>query len=131
MKKQNPLWTTMEIGALVIILAIAPFWIWHPAQSQVPSELVGEWRTVDPNYADRAFTLTQSTINFGTGEGQVAIGFIRAVKSVPSGNRTQFTIDYSLDGSPNEISFFYENGKDKTIRMKNQEKTIWRRESED
>lgn len=36
-----------------------------------------------------------------------------------------YIVSYSVEGMPSQVSFYYEEGKQKSIWLKNQEKTIW------
>lgn len=130
MALQNNAWTTMKLGFVVITAIIFACWVWNPQPPQVPLELVGEWHTTDPLYADRALVIDGSTINFETGNGKVSVGFIDAVKFIQVDNRLLFTIKYSLNGASNNVSFYYESGKDKTIRFKNQEGVVWTKDKD-
>ena len=130
MKEQTKSSTrTIWVVATVIFLLVLASWIWRVPHRRIPDELVGEWHTTDPNYADRWFEIDPVCINFVTGRGSVSTGFIKEVKAVPEGGRTLYTISYSVDGTANEVSFYYETyyqtTKDKVIRFKHQEKTIW------
>jgi hypothetical protein len=109
----------------VIFLIIFASWIWRAPNRQIPNELVGEWHTTDPNYSERWFEINSVCITFVTGRGSVSTGFIKEVKAVPEGGRILYTISYSVDGTANEVSFYYETTKDNVIRFKHQEKTIW------
>jgi hypothetical protein len=129
MALKNDLWTTIKLGFVVVTAIIFGCWIWHPEPMQVPQDLIGEWRTTDPTYADRALVIDQSTINFETGNGKVSVGFIDRIKVSQVDNRTLFTIKYSLNGATNNVSFFYENGKNKTLRFKNQETVVWTKDA--
>ena len=124
MTLKNDAWTTMKLGFVVSTAIIFGCWLWNPQLPQVPADLVGEWHTADPLYTDRGLVIDESTINFETGNGQVSVGFIDNIKSVQVENRTLYTIKYSVNGASNNVSFYYE-GKDKTIRFKNQERTVW------
>ena len=120
------IWQMILIGAAVIAAMTLAFWIWTPERAIVPDEVVGKWHTTDPNYADRAFEIDGTCVNFVTGEGTVSVGFIKKVRAVSEGNRTLYTISYSLDGATSEVSFFYEiirNGEQ--IHFKNQENIAW------
>jgi hypothetical protein len=125
MALQNNVWTTMKLGFVVLTVIVFGCWLWHPEPPQVPADLVGEWHTADPVYADRALVIDDSTINFETGNSKVSVGFIDTVKWVQIDNRILYTIKYSLNGASNNVSFYFEGGKDKTIRFKNQEHVIW------
>jgi hypothetical protein len=118
------LWAGAAATLLILLLA----WGWPAPQKQVPQELVGEWHTTDPNYADRTFEIDSVCINFTTGGGTVSTGFIKEVKQVAQGNRTLYIISYTVDDTPNEVSFYFDWGKGKTIRFKNQEHVVWRKD---
>ena len=77
-----------------------------------------------------ALVIDESTINFETGDGKVSVGFIDAVKWVQVDNRILYTIKYSLNGASNNVSFYFEAGKDKTIRFKNQVGVIWTKDKD-
>ena len=105
-------------------------WNWRPPNRQVPKELVGEWHTADPIYADRTFELDPVCITFTTGGGTASVGFIKEVKEVPEGSRILFTISYTVDDGSNEVSFYYDLSKGKIIWFKNQEKVVWRKDQD-
>jgi hypothetical protein len=116
---------TICAGAAVSLLILLLAWVSRTPHKQVPQELVGEWHTTDPNYADRTLEIDSTCINFTTGGGTVSTGFIKEVKEVPEGSRTLYTISYTVDETPSEVSFYYDPNKRKSIRFKNQEKTVW------
>jgi hypothetical protein len=116
--------------AAALLLILLATWIWRAPHKQVPKELVGEWHTTDPNYADRSFEIDSVCITFTTGGGTVSTGFIKEVKEVPEGSRTLFTISYTVDDAPNEVSFYYDPNKDNIIRFKNQEKVVWKKDKD-
>jgi hypothetical protein len=119
---------TIWAGAAAIMLILLVAWVWRAPNKQIPKELVGEWHTTDPNYADRSFEIDTVCIIFTTGGGTVSTGFIKEVKEVPEGNRTLYTISYVVDDAPNEVSLYYDPNKGKIIRFKNQEKTVWKKD---
>jgi hypothetical protein len=124
-KKTNALKKELGLGMGAIFLLVAAAWIWRAPDSRVPRDLVGEWHTNDPSYLDRWFEIDPVAIHFVTGEGQVSTGFIKAVKSNSENRKTLYTISYSVDGSPNEVSFYFEVNKVQMIRFTHQEKTVW------
>ena len=95
----------------------------------MPPDLIGEWHTTDAMYATRGLVIDESTINFETGDGKVTVGFIDRIKVNQVDNRTLVTIKYSLNGQANSVSFYYEEGKNKTIRFKNQERVVWTKDT--
>jgi hypothetical protein len=117
-------------GAAVILLVLLAAWTWRAPNKLVPTELVGEWHTSDPNYADRTFELDPVCISFTTGDGTVSVGFIKEVKEVPEGSRILYTISYTVDDEPNEVSFYYDLKNDKTIWFKNQKSIAWRKDQD-
>jgi hypothetical protein len=114
--------------AVVGILTLAAF-LWSPRNGRMPDELLGEWRTTDPEYAGRELDIDQGSINFVTGNGQVSVGFIKEIKVDYQGDRKLYTISYATDGTPNQVSFYYETKNGSCIRFKNQEKTAWQKVS--
>jgi hypothetical protein len=114
-------------GAAVTLLVLLAAWTWAAPNKLVPTELVGKWHTTDPKYADRTFELDPVCISFTTGDGTVSVGFIKGVKEVPDGNRILYTISYTVDDEPNEVSFYYDLKNDKTIWFKSQKNIAWRK----
>ncbi len=118
--------TTGILAAIFLILLVA--WMWHaPARKHLPEELLGEWHTENPTYAGRTFELDQVCISFTTGDGTISVGFIKGVKEIPDGNHMLYTVSYTLDGVPNEVSFFYDPNNGKNLWFKNQEKIVWKK----
>ena len=117
-------------GAAITLLVLLAAWTWAAPHKLVPTELVGEWHTTDPKYADRTFELDPVCISFTTGDGTVSVGFIKKVKEVPDGNRILYTISYIVDDEPNEVSFYYDLKNDKTIWFKNQKNIAWRKDQD-
>jgi len=111
-------------GILVLILLV---YLFRAPKRDVPDDLIGEWHTTDATYADRSFEITQVSISFTTGGGTVSTGVIKEIKTVEDGNRTLYTFIYDVDGTRNELSFYYEpsSAKGTVIRFKNQQNTIW------
>jgi hypothetical protein len=100
-------------------------WLWRAPNTRVPDELIGEWHTTDPNYADRSFEIDTVSVSFRTGGAGVTTGFIKNIRAVPAGSRTLYTITYSDDETTNEVSFFCDTAKGIVIRFKNQENIAW------
>ena len=100
------IWAGLAAGLLILVV----MGVRRPPNRLVPVELVGEWHTSDPNYADRV------------------VGFIKTVKQVPEGTRTLYTIFYTVEDEPNEVSFYYDPNNGKTLWFKNQIKVVWRKD---
>jgi hypothetical protein len=113
-------------GAVVVTLFIVlVLFAWQPPNKDVPGQLIGEWHTQDPNYYGRSFEINLVSISFGTGEGKVTTGFINNIKEVHEGVRVLYTISYTQDDVPSEVSFYYDVAKGEVIRFKNQETVVW------
>jgi hypothetical protein len=115
----------MWAAAAATLLIFLASWIWRPPSKQIPKALVGEWRTTDPNYADRTFELDPVCVTFSTGGGAVSVGFISEVTQVPESGRILYTISYTVDDAPNQVSFYYDMNRGNIIWFKNQEKIAW------
>lgn len=113
----------VAVASVLLLTAI----YWRPPNQKIPEQLVGEWRTSNPKYSDRQLDITYGSISFTTGKGTVSTGFIKEIKTVQEGARTLYTVVYDLEGTPNELSFYYEIGKANVgvIRFKNQQEMIW------
>ena len=117
-------WALLEIPLLILILVVA--WMWQtPARKDLPKELWGDWATTDPSYADHTFELDNVCITFTTGEGTISVGFIKDVTEISEGDRTLYTVSYTVDDVPNKVSFYYLPNSG--LWFKNQEKIIWKR----
>jgi hypothetical protein len=116
-------------GIVVILLVIMAVWIWQsPPRKHVPDELVGQWHSDNPIYADRGLEFDDICVTFTTGKGMVSVGFIKDVKEVADGTSTVYTISYTLDGTPNEVSFYYDPSNGKSLWFKNQQKIVWKKD---
>jgi len=114
-------WISFAAVALIFLVHLM-----RPTRhAMVPDELIGEWHSTDPKYADRSLEIDAVSINFGTGEGTVATGFVKDVKAVSEGTRTVFTITYSVENVPSEVTVYYEGPRTNVLRFKNQEKIAW------
>ena len=112
-----------SVGTTALIVLLS--WVWQPADTRVPDDLLGEWHTSNANYSDCSFEIAPVSVSFGTGHGTVTTGFIKKVSAVQQGARTLYTISYTTDETVNKVSFYYETVKGKVIRFRNQESIAW------
>ena len=112
---------------LVLLPLFAIYAMWWNAQKsyQLPGELIGQWRTSDPMYADRFFELSPGYVNFGTGGGTVTTGFIQEVAESPEAGKTLYTITYKDEDKVNQLFIYYESSRGESIRFKNQPNIVW------
>jgi hypothetical protein len=113
-------------GAVIVLTVIALLFLWKPADRTVPETLIGAWSTTNAKYADRKMEIGPTTISFTTGEGTVATGIIKQIGKREVGARALYTVEYDIDGTRNEVSFYVEILKAKNvIWFKNQQSVIW------
>jgi len=117
-------------GIVVIVVATLLALTWRTPRKAPPGEILGEWQTTDPQYADRIFEIDGVCISFTTGEGTISVGFIRDVNSAPAGDSTLYTVSYTVDGVPNVVSFFYNPNNGGKLWFKNQTAVIWKKTAE-
>lgn len=122
-------WAPVEI-TIVFLTLLAVLTYQDPTHKRLPDALVGEWRTTDALYADRALILDQVCITFTTGqsktgENTLSVGFIKDVKQISQGNRTLYTVSYTVDDVPNQVTFYYDASTG--ISFKNQDRIVWKK----
>jgi len=118
-KQQLLVWA----AAMVLCVFLCTHWrVHHP---DVPDEIVGTWTTSDGPYAGRTLEIGPETVNFGTGQGRVSTGFIYNVQEIPDGAKVLYTLSYTVSGSREHVSFYYDRHGNKTIRFRHQNKIVW------
>lgn len=122
--KNKEIWVGVTITLLILVAAST----WRVPNRLVPTALVGKWHTKATNYADRTFELDPVCISFTTGDGTISVGFIKEVEEVSEGGRMLYTVSYTVDEEPNQVSFYYDPNNGRTIWFKNQENVVWRKD---
>ena len=116
--------------AVVTVLVGAPLtWAYWPRTVDIPDGAVGLWTTHTPNYADRAFRLTKTTLTFHVSPQDSTFHPIVRVESnsEDGNNATQYTVFYTHYRDIYEFSFLYSEVPDTTIKFVNQRGMIWRK----
>jgi hypothetical protein len=113
------------VGAAAMLLSVFLYTHWTVHHPSVPGEIVGTWTTNDGPYAGRTFEIAPETVNFGTGKGRVSTGFIYNVQAVPDGAKVFYTLSYTVNGSREHVSFYYDRSGDKAIRFQHQDGVVW------
>jgi hypothetical protein len=92
----------------------------------VPDELVGVWKTLNAHYADRSFEITNTSIIFSTGDGQIDFYPIAAAEQAREGEALLYTILY-LNEARHEyrFTFYFEPSNGGVIRWKNKPDIEW------
>lgn len=126
---------------VVIFLAVLTPLLHNPPRSnQVPSNLIGMWRTNTPGYEDRYILFVERNVAFGTGGYDGEAYIVAEVQSSPvedgakdgASTKTLFTIRYmKADKLEYELSFYYEPEPVETITFKNQEHLRWTKKGRD
>ena len=94
--------------------------------SAVPDELVGVWKTLNAQYADRSFEITQTSIIFSTGDGQIDFYPIAAAEQVREGEALLYTILYLNEARQEyRFTFYFEPSNGGVIRWKNKRDIEW------
>ena len=91
-----------------------------------PSAAIGRWTTTDPRYADRAFTVTASTVSLGLGAGVPADeGGITAVRTWVEGSVQVVRLEYSTVGGDHVLEMLL-SGPDR-MQLRNPSEVVWTR----
>jgi len=92
----------------------------------VPDELVGVWKTLNEQYADRSFEITKTGIIFSIGDGQVDFHSIAAAAQAREGEALLYTIVYLNEARQEyRFTFYFEPSNGGVIRWKNQRDIEW------
>ena len=95
--------------------------------SAPPEELLGVWSTEYPDYADRAFEITDTSVTFFQGEGRSSKHRLVGVEREELPGRVMYTLKHDLEGATVGFEFEYKDPGE--IRLINQEHMVWKRDS--
>lgn len=100
----------------------------HPFENKkIPDELLGEWMTTEPRYADCVLKFTDGLIIFGNGQDYLSVNYIVDIKKVCKDQIILYTIRYE-NASGLKYTFpvlFGFKNKEGVLRFKNQDHIIW------
>ncbi len=128
---------------VVVFLAIlTPLLHNPPRNNEIPSDLIGVWRSTTPGYEDRYFQFSRRNLVFGTGGIEGEAYLVAEVQSSPVGEgeeggaskskRLLFTIRYmKTDKLEYELLFYYDPEPTELITFKNQEHLKWTKKGRD
>ena len=95
----------------------------------LPSVLVGVWKTMSPQYADRFFEIGPRSIVFATGDGNTEAYPIVAVDEVREADGVLYTISYrNHDGQEYRLGVYHDPSNAGVIHFKHQRKIQWTKE---
>jgi len=125
---------------VIFLVILAPILHNPPRHNQVPSNLIGMWKTKAPGYQDRYILFVERNIAFGTGGFDGEAYIVAEVQSSPvddgaeggASKKTLYKISYmKSDKLEYELSFYYEPEPVETITFKNQEHLKWTKKGRD
>ena len=117
--------------ALFIFTLLAAIVGCQPAtEKTIPDDLLGMWKTSEPEYADRFFELKKDEIIFATGENNTDTYSVASVEQAHDEGGLLYNIHYlNLEGQQDTFSIYYAPTNHGVIRIKNQKHFTWTRES--
>ena len=92
--------------SLLVVIAMLLLGCQSRIPSAVPDELLGVWKTLNPQYSDRSFEITKMSVTFGTGNGQIDSYPIVAVEQVREKEALLYRIVY-LNEARQEYRFSF------------------------
>ncbi len=116
----------------VIVIGGSITWATWPRSAEIPQGAVGLWRTVTPDYSDRAFRITKNTLTFHVSPQDSTfhpIVRVRETEYMEEQGTTEYTVFYTQYRDEYEFAFLYREDPDTTIRFINQKQMTWRKGS--
>lgn len=115
------------INIIWIVIVAALFSFGCSRNTDVPSELIGVWKTAAPNYADRFLAFDQYYVTLGLGAGEEISYIIKNIEAKRESSGTAFTFYYE-DSKSEEwtLAFYYESSNGGLI-MLNNSNNIWKK----
>lgn len=109
---------------------LATIWGCQPGDRQtVPEDILGVWKTAHPKYEDRYIEITKDALIFGTGGDTFRLHAIADVDNSREGKSIMYTITHiNHEGQRYRFSFYYDPEDNGTMRLKHQQRIIWKRE---
>jgi len=119
---------TLAAALLLAAVYLAVTGDWFRGPAQVPSELIGVWRTTAPSHADRPFQITDSTLILHRGGTDSTVNPVTSVRTRRQAESAQYTIEYLSEGEAYLFSFTLTPGPEPVIRFRNQPGMEWRKQ---
>ena len=120
------------IVILFILLGVTTIvWVQRDDSVEIPEKLFGRWTTTDPRYVDRFFDLSESSVVFGVGDGDIAVYTTDSIQGVLEDGRTMFNVIFIDDeGVEYSQSLYFSKSDDNLLLFKNQNGVGWRKQTE-
>ena len=96
----------------------------------MPEPLVGRWTSAHPDYADRYFELSATTLLLGTGAQTSEQYWVSRVLQDRE-DRDLYTVEYTDSaGAEYSMSFYFYPAREDPVRLRNQPHVGWRKEAD-
>lgn len=118
----RPAWL---IAAVLLALPVLWLVLGYSGDPRAPDELHGTWTTDASDYADRAFTITDSTVTFHLGGDDSTVHRLVGLEREAGGGDVVYSLEYEY--GEQKLDFVFEYSAPGEIRLRNQEEMVWRR----
>ena len=121
----------LKIFIVTFIVTLIFFSCQYEQKTTAPDELIGVWKTMEPEYAGSFFEFTEKKIIIGTVEGEKTSSVIKTIgrKAIGSEENILYTIHYGNNEEENiTLSILYNPANNGTIRFQNQDRIVWIKE---
>lgn len=97
-----------------------------PSEATLPVEVLGQWATLYPQYAGRAFTLTEDRIDLDFGELAARVAFpVSEVRRNTVADTSVFEVLYEQERGLTRFEFIYVEGAVPTIYLPHPRGVAW------
>ena len=84
----------------------------------LPAELIGTWRTSNPDFRESYFELREGWVVFGADRYQISMYPIQGIESSRTGAATEYAIEYETeDGAVLPLLLVYSPGSPPTLQV--------------
>ncbi len=129
--KKRSRWLPVAVG-LIVVFALASLFRPGLRDEGVPEELVGHWKAANDRYADRGFSITESTLALFTSASDSTVHRIRSATREERAGNLVYTILYEDQGAVLPFAVAYgprgPYGSPEWLHLPHQPEIEWRRE---
>jgi hypothetical protein len=126
-RRRSRLLIPVAVGLLAIAVLQRPLLRLISSDLPVPEELLGNWITDSPRYADRGFVITRDSLRLQLGPQLSATYPITRVRRAGTADSTRYTISYRQGDTEVEMGLSVD--PDVGLRVANLPSVTWRRGS--
>jgi hypothetical protein len=110
------------------VLALAALACGEP--ERLPAELIGVWRSPNPEFRESYFELREGWVVFGADHYRISMYPIQRIQSSRTDDGTQYSIDYQTeDGAVLPLVLVYSTGQSPRLQV-GRRKDLWVPESQ-